>query len=76
MSKRPESNHAAACKAQVALDALKGEQRLVELFQRYHVHSNESSAWKSQVLAHAPVISSKNKKPNQRGEFEESSLED
>ncbi|MBW6486068.1 MAG: hypothetical protein K0B01_07990 [Syntrophobacterales bacterium] len=37
MSKRPRRNHAPAFKAEVALEALKGEQTLVELSQRYQV---------------------------------------
>ncbi len=40
MSKRPRRNHAPAFKARVALEALKGEQTLVELSQRYQVHPN------------------------------------
>jgi hypothetical protein len=34
MSKRPRRNHAPVFKAKVALEALKGEQTLVELSQR------------------------------------------
>lgn len=40
MSKIPRKNHAPAFKAKVALDALKGEQMLVELSQRYQIHPN------------------------------------
>jgi transposase-like protein len=41
MSKRPRRNHAPVFKAKVALDALKGEQTLVELAQRYQIHPNQ-----------------------------------
>ena len=63
MSKRPRRNHAPAFKAKVALDALKGEQTLVELSQRYQVHPNQIAEWKKQLLEHAPEIFSKDRKP-------------
>jgi transposase len=65
MSKRPRRNHAPAFKAKVALDALKGEQTLVELSQRYQVHPNQITDWKKQLLEHAPDIFSKDRKPEQ-----------
>jgi len=46
MSKRPRRNHAPAFKAKVALDALKGEQTIVELAERYQVHPNQITVWK------------------------------
>ena len=65
MSKRPRRNHAPAFKARVALDALKGEQTLVELSERYQVHPNQIAEWKKQLLEHAPDIFSKDRKPEQ-----------
>jgi transposase len=65
MSKRPRRNHAPAFKAKVALDALKGEQTLVELSQRYQIHPNQIAEWKKQLLEHAPDIFSKDRKPEQ-----------
>jgi len=65
MSKRPRRNHAPAFKAKVALDALKGDQTLVELSQRYQVHPNQITEWKKQLLEHAPDIFSKDRKPEQ-----------
>ena len=38
LSKRPRRNHAPAFKAKVALEALKGDQTLVELSQRYQAN--------------------------------------
>ena len=61
MSKRPRRNHAPGFKAKVALEALKGEQTLVELSQRYQVHPNQIAEWKKQLLEHAPDIFSKDK---------------
>ncbi len=62
MSKRPRRNHAPAFKAKVALEALKEEQTLVELSERYQVHPNQITEWKKQLLEHAPDIFSKDKK--------------
>jgi len=65
MSKRPRRNHAPAFKAKVALDALKGDQTIVELAQRYQVHPNQITDWKKQLLEHAPEIFSHGRKPEQ-----------
>ena len=65
MSKRPRRNHAPAFKAKVALEALKGEQTLAELSQRYQVHPNQITDWKKQLLEHASDIFSKDRKADQ-----------
>ena len=62
MSKRPRRNHAPAFKAKVALEAIKGEQTIVELSQRYQVHPNQITEWKKQLLENAPEIFSRSKK--------------
>ena len=53
MSKRPRRNHAPAFKAKDALEALKGDQTVVELAERYQVHPNQITEWKKQLLEHA-----------------------
>ena len=65
MSKRPRRNHAPTFKAKVALEALKGEQTIVELAQRYQVHPNQITEWKRQLLEHAADVFSKDRKPDQ-----------
>jgi transposase len=65
MSRRPRRNHAAAFKAKVALEALKGEQTIVELAQRYQVHPNQITEWKRQLLEHAADVFNKDRKPDQ-----------
>lgn len=56
MTKRPRRNHSPSFKAKVALDALKGEQTIVELAQRYQVHPNQITEWKKQLLEHAADV--------------------
>ena len=51
--KRPRRNHAPACKAKVALAALKGDKTLAELAQQFDVHPNQITQWKTQLLERA-----------------------
>ena len=46
----------------MALEALKGEQTLVELAERYQVHPSQITEWKKQLLAHASDVFSKGSK--------------
>jgi transposase-like protein len=62
MSKRPRRNHAPAFKAKVALEALKGEQTIVELSERFQVYPNQITAWKKQLLEYAEEVFSKDRK--------------
>src|SRR6266446_6981339 len=48
--KRPRRNHTAACKAKVALAALKGDKALAELSEEFDVHSSQIVHWKTQLL--------------------------
>ena len=61
MSKRPRRNHAPAFKAKVALEALKGDQTIAELSQRFQVHPNQITDWKKQLLEHASAVFGKDK---------------
>jgi transposase len=60
--KRPRRNHAAAFKAKVALEAIKGEQTIVELAERFQVHPNQITEWKKQLMERAEEVFSKDKK--------------
>ena len=60
MTKRTRRNHGAVFKAKVALEAIKEEQTLVELGQRFQVHPNQITEWKKQLLERAPEIFEKN----------------
>lgn len=60
--KRPRRNHGAAFKAKVALEAIKGEQTIVELSERFQVHPNQITEWKKQLLERAEEVFAKDKK--------------
>lgn len=61
MAKRPRRNHSPVFKAQVAVEALKEGQTLVELAERFQVHPNQITEWKKQLLERAADIFSKDK---------------
>jgi transposase-like protein len=56
MSKRPRRNHAAAFKAKVALEAIKGEKTVTEIAQRFDVHPNQVTQWRRQLLERAADV--------------------
>lgn len=62
MPKRPRRNHGAAFKAKVALEAIKEEQTLVQLAERFDVHPNQITKWKKQMLDRAREVFAKEKK--------------
>jgi len=62
MPKRPRRNHGAAFKAKVALEAIKEEQTLVQLAERFDVHPNQITKWKKQMLDRANEVFAKEKK--------------
>lgn len=62
MIKRTRRNHGAAFKAKVAVEAVKGEQTLSELAQRFQVHPNQITMWKKQLLDRASEVFDKDKK--------------
>src|SRR6201987_1225712 len=49
MSRRPRRNHTPACKARVALAAIKGDRTLAELAEQFDVHPNQVTSWKTQL---------------------------
>ena len=56
MSRRPRRNHSPAFKSKVALAAVKGEQTITELAQKFDVHPNQITQWKAQLLEQASIV--------------------
>jgi transposase len=56
MPRRPRRNHSPAFKAKVALEAVKGEQTLIEIAERFDVHPTVITKWKRQLLEGAPDV--------------------
>lgn len=48
--RRPRRSHTAAFKAKVAITALKGDETLVALAEKFDVHPNQITQWKTQLL--------------------------
>ena len=48
--RRPRRNHTAAFKAKVALAALKGDRTLADLAEKFDVHANPITQWKTPLL--------------------------
>ena len=61
MTKRPRRNHGAVFKAKVALEAIKGDQTLEELAERFQVHPNQIAEWKKVSARQATMAKVLNK---------------
>jgi len=48
--RRPRRNHSAKFKAQVALEAIRGEKTIAEIAAHHEVHPNQVTSWKNQAL--------------------------
>ena len=56
MSRRPRRNHSPVFKAKVALEAIKGEQPLITIAERFDVHPNQITTWKRQLFEGVAVV--------------------
>ena len=56
MPRRPRRNHTPVFKSKVALAALKGDQTIAELSQRFDVHPNQITQWKTRLLEQANLV--------------------
>jgi transposase-like protein len=54
--RRPRRNHSAAFKAKAAVAALKGDQTLAALAERFDVHANQITQWKTELLQRAAEV--------------------
>ena len=48
--RKPKRNHAAAFKARVALEAIRGEKTIAQIAGHHEVHPNQVTTWKCQAL--------------------------
>jgi transposase-like protein len=71
MAKRPRRNHGATFKAKVALEAIKGDQTVVELAERFQIHPNQITQWKKQLLDRADEVFGKDKKLDEGSSVQE-----
>jgi len=67
MTRRSRRNHSPAFKAKVALAALKGEETLAQLLERFDVRANQITQWRSQLLEGAADVFSSGSTPKQEG---------
>ena len=54
--RRPRRNHTAAFKAKVAIAALKGDETLATLAEKFDIHPNQITQWKTQLLENASGV--------------------
>ena len=65
MSKRPRRNHSPAFKAQVALEAVRGDKTLAELAQKHDLHPTQIIKWRKQLLDRAADVFGADSKPDE-----------
>ena len=56
-----------AIKAEVALEAIRGQMSINEIASKYELHPNQVSAWKKEVLDRLPEILSDKRSKKQEG---------
>jgi transposase len=67
MSRRPRRNHSPVFKAKVALEAIREEQPLITIAERFDVHPNQITKWKRQLLDGAPAAFGEGDKAKEDG---------
>ena len=67
MPRRPRRNHSPAFKAKVALEAIKGEEPLITIAERFDVHPNQITKWKRQLLDGAAIVFGEDEKATEEG---------
>lgn len=65
MTRRPRRNHSPVFKAKVALAAVKEEMTITELAQKFDVHPNQITQWKSLMLDNVADVFNNGKTPKE-----------
>ena len=65
--KENRRKHSPSYKARVALEAVKGEETLITIAERFDVHPNQITKWKRQLLEGAPAVFGESAKASQEG---------
>lgn len=65
MIRRPRRNHSPALKAQVALEARRGEKTLAEIAQKHDLHPTQINEWRKRLLERAADIFGADAKPEE-----------
>ena len=63
-------SYSAACKAKVALEAIRGDRTIAEIASESGVHPNQISKWKKQALEELPDLFSDGRKKRDRSSEE------
>ncbi|MBL8820772.1 MAG: transposase, partial [Planctomyces sp.] len=56
MTRRKRRNHSPELKAKVAIAALKGDKTLAELAEKFDIHANQITQWRTQLLEGATGV--------------------
>jgi transposase len=67
MPRRPRRNHSPAFKAKIVLEAIKGEQSVIEIAERFDVHPNQITRWKHQLLEGAAAVFGQDEQSGKEG---------
>lgn len=67
MPRRPRRNHSPAFKAKVALEAIKGEEPVIVIAERFDVHPNQITKWKRQLLEGAAAVFGETEQEKEQG---------
>ena len=67
MPRRPRRNHSPAFKAKVALEALKGEEPVIVIAERFDVHPNQITKWKRQLQEGAATVFGETEEDKKQG---------
>lgn len=65
MSRRPRRNHSPAFKAQVALEAVRGEKTLAEIAQKHDLHPTQINEWRKMLLERAADVFGADSRPEE-----------